>query len=114
MKDVIRSYCVFVLLGKPKQKSLRTAARFALRARAIWLTPRIPLLARLLGIAQRPLPTDESLLLTELERLAEELEGKILTLVPLSSEARRFAEKHQASLEVSYRKGNTYEAKTTF
>jgi len=114
MKDVIRSYCVFVLLGKPKKKPLRTVARFALRARAIWLTPRIPFLAKLLGVSQRPLPADENLLLTELERLAQELEGKILTLVPLSSEARHFAEKHQASLEVSYRKGNTYEAKTTF
>ena len=103
MKDVIRSYCVFVLLGQPTKHAFFTLARFFLRARTVWLAPRVPLWARLVGISPRPLPKDEDLRRSELERLAEGLEGKILTLVPLSNETRLFVEKNQASLEVSYR-----------
>ncbi len=103
MKDVIRSYCVFVLLGRPKDKPIRTVARYCLRARAIWLTPRSSFFARLLGVTPRPLPEDESLLLWELERLAAEYEGKMLTLIPLSTKAKHFVKKNRAILEASYR-----------
>lgn len=103
MKDVIRSYCVFVLLDKPTKQPLRTLARYCLRTRTVWLSPRVPLWARLLGVSPRPLPKDEALILWELERLSEGLEGKILTLVPLSQNARLFIEKNRAFLETSYR-----------
>ncbi len=103
MKDVIRSYCIFVLLDKPIKNSFRTLVRFCRRGKTIWLTPRVPLWARLLGASPRPLPTDKTLLLWELNRLSETFEGKLLTLVPLSQNARCFVEKNHARLEISYR-----------
>ena len=103
MKAVIRSYCVFVLLGKPQKKSFRTLMRFCFGARTVWLAPRVPFWARCLGITPRPLPEDENLLLWELERLAAEYEGKMLTLFPLSPEAKQFVKKNHAILEASYR-----------
>ena len=103
MKAVIRSYCVFVLLGKPPKRPFCTLARFCFGARTVWLAPRAPFWARFLGVTPRPLPKDETLLLWELERLAAEYEGKMLTLVPLSAEAKHFAKKNKSMLEASYR-----------
>ena len=103
MKAVGRSYCIFVLLGKPSQRPFRTLARFCFGACTVWLTARVPFWARLLGVMHRPLPKEEDLLLWELERLAAEYEGKMLTLVPLSHEAKQFVKNNRSILETSYR-----------
>lgn len=103
MRNVLRSYCVFVLLGEPKKNSFRTLIRFCRRAKLLWLAPRVPFWARWLGVCTKPMPKDETLLLWELKRLSESLEGKVLSLIPLSPEAARFVRKNRAQLEISYR-----------
>lgn len=103
MRDVMRSYCVFVLLDKPTGKLFRTLVHFCRHSKTIWLTPRAPFWAKLIGVDVRPAPSEEDLLLWELERLSESLENKMLTLVSLSQGAHDFVLKNKASLEVSYR-----------
>lgn len=103
MKAVIRSYCVFVLLGRPPKRPFRTLARFCFGARAIWLTPHAPFWTRFLGIFPRPMPQDEGVLLWELEHIASEYEGKMLSLIPLSPDTKHFVENNKESLAPSYR-----------
>lgn len=103
MKAVMRSYCVFVLLDSPRRPSLFSLLRLRTLGRLVWLTPRAPFWARLLGVQIRPLPKTDPLLLWELLRLPDEWENKMLTLVPITERARRFIRKNRQALEISYR-----------
>jgi hypothetical protein len=103
MKAVMRSYCVFVLLDRPRKPSFYTLLRLRGRARLVWFTPCAPFWARLLGICVKPLPKDDTWLLWELSRLPDRSENKMLTLIPLSERAHRFIQKHKELLEISYR-----------
>lgn len=102
MRNVLRSYCVFVLLGEPKKNSFRTLIRFSRSAKLLWLVPRVPFWTSWFGICTKPMPKNEVLLLWELERLSESLEGKVLSLIPLSPEAVGFIQKNRTQLEISY------------
>ncbi len=103
MKAVMRSYCVFVLLDSPRKPSFYTLFRLRLRGKLMWFTPRATFWARLLGIWVRPLPKSDGLLLWELQRLSDEWENKMLTLLPLSQKALHFTQKNKELLEISYR-----------
>ena len=103
MKAVMRSYCVYVLLGRPKRLSFSSLLRLRLRGKLVWFTPRAPFWAKLLGILIRPLPNTDELLLWDLGRLSDVWENKMLTLVPLTDPARAFLQNHRKTLEISYR-----------
>lgn len=103
MKAVMRSYCVFVLLDRPKKTSFVSLLRLRLRGKLVWFAPHIPLWAKLLGVLTKPLPNTDELLLWELERLPDDWENQVLTLVPLTDRTRAFLQNRRKTLEISYR-----------
>lgn len=102
MKAVMRAYRVFVLLDCPPKPSFSAFFRWRTQAKLVWFTPRAPFWAKLLDIKVGAIPKIEVLLLWELARIPNVLEGKMLTLVPLTPRAREFVQNHRSELEISY------------
>ena len=102
MKDVMRNYCVNVLLGKPR-RTFSTLCGLCRCSKTLWLTDRAPLYARLMGVKVLTPPMTDASLENELWRIAEQYEGKILTLIPADPKMKDFAEKNKDRLEQSYR-----------
>ena len=105
MKEVIRSYCVFVLLGMPKKGGFRLLVHCCRRARTVLYAERLPLAARLTDATLRLLPPNDDAKLWELSALAEKYEGKFLTLIPATKHTRAFTAKYRTVLEEQYRIG---------
>lgn len=124
MKEVIRSYCVFVLLGMPPQKGFRLLVHYCRRARTVLYAEHLSFSARLTSATLRPMPPSADMLLKELSALADKFEGKVLTLVPTTPQSMDFVEKYRDVLEEQYRidrispkirkpKGTNYETEKT-
>jgi hypothetical protein len=103
MKDVMRSYCVSVLLGTPNRHTFSILLGLCRRSKLLWLTDRAPLYARLMGVTVLSPPTDSASILRELWLIAEQHEGKMLTLLPATENMTNFVEKNKEQLEQNYR-----------
>ncbi len=103
MKDVMRSYCVSVLLGKPRGRTFFILLGLCKRTRTLWLTCRAPFYARLMGIKVLTPPMDNASLRRELWHIAEQYEGKMLTLIPATEDMKSFVIKNRDQLEQNYR-----------
>ena len=103
MKEVMRSYCITVLLGNPPRHTFAVLLKARKRASVLWLTDRAPLYAKLMGVAALKLPPDNASLRRELCHIAEQYEGKMLTLRPTTEDMKRFIEENTGLLEQSYR-----------
>lgn len=102
MRAVIRSYRVLVLLGQPNRHLWRILFRLHRHTKIAWLTPRFPLIAKLLGISYVLFPNDQASLLRELSRFADTHEGKMLTLLPTSPDMADFTNQNRSFLEENY------------
>ena len=56
MKEVMRSYCITVLLGKPPRHTFAVLLKARKRSSVLWLTDRAPLYAKLMGVSVLKLP----------------------------------------------------------
>lgn len=101
MKEVVRSYCIFIFLGRPR-KTLPLLSRI-LKAPVIWFSSRFSHLMLLPSVTRRPLPSAQLHLLWELTALPARYEGKMLTLVPLTPEMRDFVRQNETILSENYR-----------
>ena len=103
MKEVMRSYCITVLLGNPPRHTFAVLLKARKRASVLWLTDRAPLYAKLMGVAALKLPVGSTSLERELCHIAEQYEGKMLTLLPVTEGMKNFIKENRGLLEQSYR-----------
>ena len=103
MKEVMRSYCITVLLGKPPKHIFSVLFGLCKRSCVLWLTHRAPLYAKLMGVRVLNVPMDSASLLRELWHIAEQYEGKMLTLLPVTEDMKALVRKNKDQLEQSYR-----------
>ncbi len=97
MREVIRSYCVYVLLGRPR-RPLFVLPKYTLKAPTFWFAPARSLTAVLTGCRHMKLPCAPLPLLWELDALSRQYEGKVLTLLPLTEEMRDFVHQNEEIL----------------
>ena len=103
MKEVMRHYCVNVLLGRPPKHTFAALLGLCRRSTPLWLTDRAPFYARFMGITVLSPPMDHASVLRELMRISEQYEGKMLTLLPATQDMKNFVSKNKELLEPNYR-----------
>ncbi len=109
MREVVRSYCITVLLGRPRER-LFFPLRQLLSNPTVWFTEKRPLFLRPLGGVWQRLPDDKRHLLWELGNIAQKHEGRVLTLIALTPEMQSFVTQNQNTLSMYYKIRMAYEA----